>query len=271
MVDFEKAFDSLSWNFIHETLQKFNFGQNFAKWITMFQHNSISRIILNGYLLDSFKLYRGCRQGDPFSPYLFILCIEFLTLAFKDNQNIKGIEIKGKEYKTSQYADDTSAFLKATEENLRYSLETLTWFYQKSGLKINFSKSKVIKIGPIREMDRRFCRENDFDWVSTFTALWIDYDVNNIRNITIKNIGNKIESMRKLIQLWMYRNITPIGIICIAKSLILSKITHVLQALPSPPNIYLKNIEKMIIDFIWREKRHDLSKQTIYFNYQREA
>ena len=118
-------------------------------------------------------------------------------------------------------------------------------------------------------MDRRFCRENDLDWVFTFTALGIEYDVNNIRNITIKNIENKIDSMRKLIQLWMYRNITPIGRICIAKSLILSKITHVLQALPSPPNTYLKKNKKMLIDFIWREKRHELSKRTIYFNHQK--
>ena len=269
LVDFEKAFDSLSWKFIHETLQKFNSGQNFRKWITLFQNNSNSRIILNGHLSEPFDLFRGCRQGDPISPYLFILCTEFLTLAFKNYRNIEGITIRGKEHKTSQYADVTSAFLKASEENLRHSLETLTWFYKKSGLKINFSKTKVIKIGPIRETDRRFCRENDLDWVTKFTALGINYDVKNLRNITVNNIEDKIDSMRKIIQLWMFRNITPMGRVCIAKSLILSKITHVLQALPTPPNTYYKKIEKMINDFIWKKKRHEISKQTLYFNYQK--
>ena len=128
-------------------------------------------------------------------------------------------------------------------------------------------KTKVIKIGPIRETDRRFCRENNLDWVSNFTALGIEYDMMNIKDIAINNIENKIKSMEKLIQLWMFRNITPIGRICVAKSLILSKIIHVLQSLPSPPPEYLKEIEKILIDFIWRGKRHEIKKETLYLDY----
>ena len=72
LVDFEKAFDSLSWNFIHKILPKFNFRENFIKWIHMFQQNSKARVILNGHLSDPFLLHRGCRQGDPISPYIII-------------------------------------------------------------------------------------------------------------------------------------------------------------------------------------------------------
>ena len=126
----------------------------------------------------------------------------------------------------------------------------------------------MIKIGPIRETDRRFCREDNLDWVSTFTALGINYDVKNIRNITVQNIENKIESMQKSIQLWTHPNITPMGRICIAKSLILSKIIHVLQSLPTPPLDYLKRIEKMIINFIWKNKRHEINKQTLYLEHK---
>ena len=118
-------------------------------------------LILNGHLSDSCVLQRGCRQGDPISPYLFILCSEFLTLALKNVRNLEGIIIKNKERECSQYADDTSIFLKASENNLRLCLSILSWFYHVSGLKINIKKTKVIRIGPIRETDRRFCREND--------------------------------------------------------------------------------------------------------------
>ena len=81
LIDFEKAFDSLSWKFIHETLENFNFGKNFIKWIKLFQNNTKSRIILNGHLSESFTLERGCPQGDPISPY-FVLrnsCSSFQT------------------------------------------------------------------------------------------------------------------------------------------------------------------------------------------------
>ena len=150
LVDFEKALNSLSWRFIHQVLRKFNFGENVIKWIDLFQQVSNSRIILNGHLSDAFLLHRGCRQGDPISLYLFILCSEFL--------------------KTSQYADDTSVYLKASERNLRNCLETLEWFYYISDLKINMNKTKVIRIGPIRETDRRFYRENNLEWVSKYSA-----------------------------------------------------------------------------------------------------
>ena len=157
LVDFEKAFDSLSWNYIHKSLEKFNFGPNFRKWISLFQSGSNSRVILNGHLSNSFTLQRGCRQGDPISPYLFILCSEFLTLALKNDINMEGIIINNKERKCSQYPDDTSVFLKATEKNLRNCLKVLNWFYQVSGPQINIQKTKVIRLGPIRETDRHFC------------------------------------------------------------------------------------------------------------------
>ena len=261
--DFEKAFDSLSWAFIQKTLKNFNFGPNLIKWISLFQQNSNSRIILNGHLSKPFQLQRGCRQGDPISPYLFILCSEYLTQAFNNDPEIEGIKLYKKEHKLSQYADDTSAFLKASEKNLRRSLEIMNWFYYQSGLKINISKTKVIRIGKIRETDRRYCKENNLDWVTNFTALGINYDVLQLDNITNINIEDKRKSMEKILHSWSCRNITPIGKVAILKSLVLSKITHLLQALPSPDNQTLKNIDKMCTDFIWGKKRHEVSKQTL--------
>ena len=77
LVDFEKAFDSLSWKYRHHILPKYNIGLNFIKWISLFQKNSQSRVLLNGHLSDPFKLERGCRQGDPISPYILISCTSF--------------------------------------------------------------------------------------------------------------------------------------------------------------------------------------------------
>ena len=234
----------------------------------MFQENSKSRVILNGHLSEPFFLERGCRQGDPISPYLFIVCSEFLTLAINNIRNIEGITVLEKEHKASQYANNTSLFLKANEENLRNTLQTLQWFYYKSGLKINESKTKVIRLGPIRETDRRFCRENNLDWVTYFTALGITYDVSNIENITSYNIGLKIDEIKKLMQAWTCRNITPIGRITVLKSLILSKIIHILQSLPSPSTETLTTLNKLNYDFIWKGKRHEVSKKTLCLDWE---
>ena len=81
LVDFEKAFDSVSFSFIQKTLEIFGFGQNFRKWINILLGKSETRkkivgvSVVNGYPTEQFKILRGCRQGDPIAGYLFVLCI----------------------------------------------------------------------------------------------------------------------------------------------------------------------------------------------------
>ena len=64
---------------------------------------------------DFFYLKRGCRQGDPISPYIFILCAKILGKMIRCNNDIHGIIIDNKEYKKSQYADDTQLSLNGSK------------------------------------------------------------------------------------------------------------------------------------------------------------
>ena len=72
-IDFQQAFDRVSWKFIEKTLDYFNFGPPIKKWIKLFQTGAHPCILQNGYLSEYFTLQRGCRRGDPISPYIFIL------------------------------------------------------------------------------------------------------------------------------------------------------------------------------------------------------
>ena len=71
-IDFEKAFDTVSWKFIDKVLTYLNFGPSIKSLIHLFQSDSEYCIIQNGFLSDFLKLKRGCRQGDPISPFIFI-------------------------------------------------------------------------------------------------------------------------------------------------------------------------------------------------------
>ena len=103
-----------------------------------------------------FFLQRGCRQGDPISPYIFfLLCVEILAILIKNNENIKGIRVGDKEFVISQYADDTSLILDGSEVSLKYALLTLK-FYAKIG--VNIDKTSVIWIGSMRSSNRILCR-----------------------------------------------------------------------------------------------------------------
>ena len=91
LLDFEKAFDSLSFDFILKTFDFFGFGLTLKKWIKLFLYNTEVSVQINGFISDAFTVKRGCHQGDPISQYIFILCSEILSIKIRQSKSIKGI------------------------------------------------------------------------------------------------------------------------------------------------------------------------------------
>ena len=111
-IDFEKAFDSISWEFLFETLKCFNFGDNFIKWVKILYSSPECCVINNGYYSEFFQITRGIRQGCPISALLFILVVEIMAIHIRQNPNIHGIKYaQNEEIVISQLADDTTLFL----------------------------------------------------------------------------------------------------------------------------------------------------------------
>lgn len=89
--DFEKAFDSIEWDFLHNALHTFGFGSKFINWIKAIYSNINSSVINNGHTSEYFNLERGIRQGYPMSAYLFIVAVELLAEHIRTNDEITGI------------------------------------------------------------------------------------------------------------------------------------------------------------------------------------
>ena len=83
-VDFEKAFDSVSWKFLDHMLLSLGFGIKWRSWIQACLKSAKSSVLINGSPSSEFSIKRGLRQGDPLSPFLFIIIMEGLHLALKD-------------------------------------------------------------------------------------------------------------------------------------------------------------------------------------------
>ena len=107
-LDFRKAFDTIEWELIQRTIALFNFGESIQRWISTFYSNTESAVLNNGFCTNYFHLSRGVRQGCPLSPYLFVLAVELLACKIKQDKEMQGIKIFGKELKLSQFADDTT-------------------------------------------------------------------------------------------------------------------------------------------------------------------
>ena len=188
------------------------------------------------------------------SPYLFVLAAEILAEAIKSKKEISGITVYEQEYKTFLYADDTTLFLKPEEKNIRECMQILKEFEQISGLKVNKEKTKVAKIGAWGDSRTILCEDLNLDWTQEFTSLGITYNINEFERISDLNIESKFGDIQKTIGLWNARNLTPYGKIVIIKSLLISKITHVLLSLPMPQTDIINRVDKIFRDFIWNKK-----------------
>jgi hypothetical protein len=135
-IDFEKAFDTMNLQFMYQTLEAMNFGPIFIGYIKTMYQEIESCVMNNGHTSGYFKLTRGIRQGCPMSAYLFILLVESMANAIKNNPNIIGIKINQTRHKISQYADDTCLYLE-DQNSLRTALQIFEKFSKCSGLKVN--------------------------------------------------------------------------------------------------------------------------------------
>ena len=94
---------------------------------------------------------RGVRQGDPLSPYLFVVVLETLAIAIRQNTAIKGITISKEETKLLQYADDMTAVL--SDIDSAWTLFTLLdVFKELSGLTIHSSRTEGMWVGSAKTL-----------------------------------------------------------------------------------------------------------------------
>ncbi|KAJ4923532.1 hypothetical protein JOQ06_021598 [Pogonophryne albipinna] len=152
-LDQTKAFDRVQWRFMFSILERLGFGKVFIRWLrTLYMHVG-SRVVVNGYLGDVFRLQSGVRQGCPLSPLLYVLYMEPLAAAIRADKGVRGFLVPGSgglRVKLSQYADDTTLLLDR-DECLMRSLQIMEEFGRASGSKLNCAKSSVKFFGKWRE------------------------------------------------------------------------------------------------------------------------
>ena len=154
-LDIEKAYDSISWEFLYKVLDKMGFGSRWLSWMKWCISTASFSVIINGSPVGFFQSSRGLRQGDPLSPYLFVIGMEVLSCLINravDGNYLSGIRVangRGEDLAISHllYADDTLIFCEDDLEQLKFLSWILMWFEAMSGLKINLAKSEIIPIG----------------------------------------------------------------------------------------------------------------------------
>jgi hypothetical protein len=151
-VDFEKAYDSVDWGYLDSVMEHMSFHVLWRKWIRECIGTATASVLVNGSPTDEFSLHRGLRQGDPLSPFLFLLAVEGLHILMKamvDNQLFAGYSVGVASpvvVSHLQFADDTLLLSQKSWANVRALRATLVIFESMSGLKVNFNKSILVGI-----------------------------------------------------------------------------------------------------------------------------
>ena len=252
LLDFEKAFDTVKWSFIINSLKLFNFGPDFIHWISTIYCNTESTVINNGNTAGFFKLQRGIRQGCPISPYLFIIAVEILANGIRKNKHIKGISVGSVSIKISQLADDTTVFV-SDIVSVKKVLELLKLFQVFSGLKLNVEKTTAKFIGSLEHTE---CNDR-------FGLKWTDGPLSTL-GITISNDAHfilenvfepKLKAFANVLDMWNQRGLSLKGRITVWKSLALPKLLYPISVLPVP-TMMIDIVDNMITDFIWSKHKH---------------
>ncbi|XP_076953170.1 uncharacterized protein LOC143627172 [Bidens hawaiensis] len=147
-VDIEKAYNSLNWNFFDSVLDQMGFPSRWRKWVSAILSASRASVLVNGSPTWEFQCFRGLRQGDPLSPFLFVIAMEVLTGMMKRAEEsglYYGLKCgpSGPVLSHFLYADDVVFVGKWDNENALNLCRILRCFYLVSGLRVNLNKCHV--------------------------------------------------------------------------------------------------------------------------------
>lgn len=264
-IDFEKAFDSLEWAFLWKALEKFNFGEKIIKWIRTMYEQPESCIMNNGYSTGYFKVERGVRQGDPLSPYLFILAAELLAINLRENEEVKGIVIEEVEFKVSLYADDVTLVLKDLS-SAKEAINVIERFEKDSGLKMNRDKCEGMWLGKDRDMSSHDFHDFQFKWPKTpikVLGVYISYNKDEAIRV---NFEDKISGLLRQLHWWKARNLSLTGKVLIIKNIALSKFALLASLIHIPQN-YVDQVNTMIYNFLWNGKCDKVKRKVVTLDY----
>ena len=257
-LDQEKAFDRVNRSFLMKLLDRFGFGPSFRKWIFTLYRGAYMRILVNDFLTEPVYLLRGVRQGDALSPMLYLLCVEVLAVVIRASSQIEGFLLPGAsglQFKVSQYADDTTVFVK-DERSLSNLFRVIALYEQGSGAKLNRKKTKAMWLG-------QWCDRVDeplgLNWVKKIKLLGIVFGTVNVER---DNWEPRISKLEKSLSLWKSRSLSMIGRVLILNILGLSKLLFVSRIL-EPPNWVCAKVNSLIWPFLWGSRIETIARKSI--------
>ncbi|KAJ0836605.1 putative RNA-directed DNA polymerase [Helianthus annuus] len=222
-------------------------------WIMAILSTAKASVLVNGSPTQEFLCHRGLRQGDPISPFLFILAMEALTCIMKKACSIglfKGIQIptQGPVLSHFIYANDVVFIGEWSTQNALNLNRILRCFYLSSGLRVNLAKSSMFGVGVDQAHVHMMasvlrCKPGIFP----FKHLGLQVGAN--MNL-IKNWDPVVNMFKKRLALWKANTLSFGGRIMLVKSVLNALPTYYFSLYKAPCHV-IKQLERLRREFLW--------------------
>ncbi|XP_054801608.1 uncharacterized protein LOC129305663 [Prosopis cineraria] len=260
-IDLEKAYDRVNWDFLISCLEEINLPTKLVEVIQQCVRSSKMQLLWEGSKIEEFKPTRGLRQGDPLSPYLFVLCIEKLAHLIQEEivkGNWRPIRLKkdGPLFSHLFFADDLVIFAEATLDQVQVIRQCLDRFCAMSGQKVSYSKTRVFFSRNVNHnRAQQFSDLLEFNRTADLGKyLGVPLHHNRVTNNTYQFV---VDKMKQRLSSWKATSISFVGRTTLTKSVLNTIPLYCMQTAHLPVST-CEEIDKCSQGFLWgstRERR----------------
>ncbi|KIH43203.1 hypothetical protein ANCDUO_26796, partial [Ancylostoma duodenale] len=192
-IDFKKAFDTVELSAIWQALESFDVDDNLIKAIQLLYPNGSAAVKIGEFQAE-LNIQRGVRQGDPLSPLLSTITLQYALN--KMNFCDRGFKINGKPLPYLAYADDI-VLLSNDRHELENMARDLTETSKQIGLTINFEKTKWMKLNNTTDMDEEIIEIEGQTIRHVYEYVYLGQLISQPRN-RLKEIRRRIQAGRSI-------------------------------------------------------------------------
>jgi len=251
-LDLSKAFDSLSWVYIQKILLAFGFAHTWVRWIYNLLSSAFFFVLINGIPSATFRPSRVIRQGDPLSPFLFVIMAEGLgrsiTAARLENR-LRGLSFNNSPaHSHQQFVDDNMLFGHPSVQEASLIKSILSTFSEASGALINRVKSQIFFFNTPVPTQKAVSRILGFTCASLPSKyLGAPLMASAIKHSSWKQLLEKLEAR---LFLWTNRALNMASRIVLIKAVLHSMPLYLFSILAAPKWV-LKEIKNLQRNFLW--------------------
>uniref|UniRef100_A0A803JI52 Reverse transcriptase domain-containing protein n=1 Tax=Xenopus tropicalis TaxID=8364 RepID=A0A803JI52_XENTR len=263
-IDLSKAFDSVSWPYLHYILDKWVFKQKFQHVIKALYNYPQAYVRWGPYYTETFPLSGGTRQGCPLSPILFILALEPLAAQIRNNINISGLQTESNHHKICLFADDILLMITRPLTTLPNLINTFDKYAEISGLKINYTKTYAMNMNLPPPQLKLLQLNFDFKWQPAYLKYLGIKITPQIQDLYRTNYPPLWKNVMTTLKTWTKQDTSWIGRIHAVKMVILPQVLYYFRTLPiSIPGPDIETLQQQVTKYIWNTRPPRVSKATM--------